>query len=419
MTDNVVEVSSTVVTKGDTINIDTSPNLFVPTIVDTESIVEVTKKEYSVVGDGLYASVTAEQAPAWLTSIIDTTVSTGLSNGLQDLNTAISSINTAIDEVEVAKNEYQQLINIDATVEASVVSNLASLNSTVDQNTAGILTLETTKVTPTEASSIAVQELNSALGATGSIGAEILRIDSSVTALNDATAISLETLTSAYESTNTELAGVANATSILNTYVGLDTDGNPDGTGLLATASDVTQLEIDLANEVTNRVTADSTVTNNLTGYIDSSVADVRSEWSYNSTIEINGQYYSSGFGINTSGTTGGTGTNIDPFTSEFWINAEKFKFTNSGVTGSVAPFTIDASGTTPQIAFNGTVDFSVLGIPGTTTIAGDNINTGSINLNSLSSFIVPLNYSGTVVDSSGVSVYDNGTLRVRLGSIV
>ena len=59
---------------------------------------------------------------------------------------------------------------------------------------------------------------------------------------------------------------------------------------------------------------------------------------------------------MNTSVTTGGDGSAGNAYDSEFWINAEKFKFTNSTQSGSVTAFSIDASGTTPVIAFNGTV---------------------------------------------------------------
>lgn len=77
----------------------------------------------------------------------------------------------------------------------------------------------------------------------------------------------------------------------------------------------------------------------------------VNSRFAYNSNLVIDGVTYPSGFGLSNSAGTG--------IGSEFWINADKFKFTNNGKTGSKAPFTIDATGTTPQITFNGNVSFS------------------------------------------------------------
>ena len=67
--------------------------------------------------------------------------------------------------------------------------------------------------------------------------------------------------------------------------------------------------------------------------------------------MNIGGVSYNSGFGLSNSAGTG--------MGSEFWINADKLKFTNNGKTGSKAPFSIDASGPTPQVTFNGIVSFS------------------------------------------------------------
>lgn len=128
---------------------------------------------------------------------------------------------------------------------------------------------------------------------------------------------------------------------------------------LTAVASDVTTLHTDLVNEANVRATADSTVTNNLTTVITDKTAAVESKWTYGSSLTLNGTTYTSGFGMSNSAGTGAG--------SEFWVNADKFKFTNNGKTGATAPFTIDASGTTPQITFNGKVSFTnVTGTKGT-----------------------------------------------------
>lgn len=83
----------------------------------------------------------------------------------------------------------------------------------------------------------------------------------------------------------------------------------------------------------------------------------VESKFEYNTNVNLNGFTYNSGFGLKTLA-TGGDGSEGNPFDSEFWINAEKFKFTNSSATGSVKPFTIDASGEVPNIYFDGIVNF-------------------------------------------------------------
>lgn len=135
---------------------------------------------------------------------------------------------------------------------------------------------------------------------------------------------------------------------------------------LVSLASDVTTLSTNLQNGTGTWATGDSNVTNSLTTTINNKVATVESKWAYNSIVGINGVYKKSGFGLTTNYVSG-SGTQVDPYISEFWIDASRLKFTNSNVTGSVAPFTIDASGTTPQITFNGIVSFSnVSGTPAT-----------------------------------------------------
>ena len=127
---------------------------------------------------------------------------------------------------------------------------------------------------------------------------------------------------------------------------------------LVALASDVTALSTDLNSGTGTWASADSTLENSLLTEITDEGARVESKFAYNSLLNINGIYKKSGFGLTTNYVSG-SGTQIDPYVSEFWIDASRFKFTNSNVTGSVAPFTIDASGATPQITFNGKVTFS------------------------------------------------------------
>lgn len=127
---------------------------------------------------------------------------------------------------------------------------------------------------------------------------------------------------------------------------------------LVALASDVTALSTELDNGTNTWASADSTLENSLMTEISDEGARVESKFAYNSVVGINGVYKKSGFGLTTNYVSG-SGTQVDPYVSEFWIDASRFKFTNSNATGSVAPFTIDASGATPQIAFNGIVNFS------------------------------------------------------------
>lgn len=127
---------------------------------------------------------------------------------------------------------------------------------------------------------------------------------------------------------------------------------------LIALASDVTNLSTELTNGTNTWASADSTLENSLRTEITDEGARVESKFAYNSNLNINGVWKKSGFGLTTNYLSG-SGTQADPYVSEFWVDASRFKFTNSNQTGQVAPFTIDATGVTPQITFNGKVSFT------------------------------------------------------------
>lgn len=127
--------------------------------------------------------------------------------------------------------------------------------------------------------------------------------------------------------------------------------------GMVAESKAVTDLTASL-NTTNGVVGGHTTQLSTVDTRIANGVASVETKWAYDSVVNINGVYKKSGFGLTTNYTSG-SGTQADPYVSEFWIDASRFKFTNSMMTGSVAPFTIDANETTPQITFNGKVSFN------------------------------------------------------------
>lgn len=338
------------------------------------------KKEYSIVGDSLYASMTFEQAPQWLTSIIDNVVNSLLATRINDLNRAIDSINTSLMELEVAKNQYQELINIDSRIDSVLASRLQTLNATIQQNAANITELDTAKVTPNEALAISIDHINAQIN-NGKIHSLVTELNNTIANNEIAAANRIETLESVYDQNESKVR------TILSTSTGEYT----------STANALTELEVNLNEELYGATGLENT----LKAEISNEGKRVESKFAYNSSIGINGKFYKSGFGLSALTTSGGTGTEADPYNSEFWINAQKFKFTNDDMTGQVAPFTIDASGISPQIAFNGKVSFTNLtNVPqlgstpqevvdavnagNTTTIDGGKITTGSITANQI-----------------------------------
>lgn len=298
------------------------------------------KKEYSIVGDSLYASITSEQAPQWLISIIDDVVNSLLGTRINDLNRAIDSINKSLLELDVAKNQYQELVNIDSRIDSVLASRLQTLNATIQQNAANIVELDMAKVTPNEALAISIDHVNAQIN-NGKIHSLVTELNSSIANNEIAAANHIKSLESVYDENESKVR------SILSTSTGEYT----------ATTNALTELEVNLNEELYGAAGLENT----LKAEISDEGKRVESKFAYNSSIGINGKFYKSGFGLSALTTSGGTGTEANPYNSEFWINAQKFKFTNDNMTGQVSPFTIDASGTTPQITFNGKVSFTNL----------------------------------------------------------
>ncbi len=309
----------------------------------SELEVSAVKKEYSVVGDSLYASIDYDEAPTWLTSIIDDVVDSAVSSSLTGYETLTQDIRDAIDAIDVAANSYVQEINFDASVDAIVASALTTFNATLDTTYATIVDLDTVVADQDYALTSAISDLTAAY--TEEINSQITTIETAYSDADSALASDITALTAAFTSQETGLTSLADIVENMQTYVGIDDAG----------ASTFTNLSAYIENSYGVIGGAESAVTNNV--YTNSD-GDSESQFEYTSTLYKDSAYYLAGFGLVTS-TDSGSGTEEDPYSSEFWINAEKFSFTNSATTGSVSPFTIDASGTTPEIYFNGVVSFS------------------------------------------------------------
>ena len=377
----VTDVSDTDIVKNKSVEV--SNSVVEPRILDNESIVEGYKKEYSIVGDGLYASVSAEDAPAWLTAIIDSVIGMQLDSGLLDIREARNSILAALAEIDVAKNQYQELINIDDTIESVIASRLTTLNATVGSNSASILNLSTTKVDEERALAISADHLSAEI-LDGSVRSLVTNLNTAIADVNYSLANSVDMIEADFESLDGVVQSNAVATNALYTYVGIDSAGASTSTGLSAYLADADGNIGGATSEVANSV------------YVDGS-GNPKSKFEYGSQIYKNGNYYIAGFGLNLDASAG-VGTIENPYSSEFWINAEKFKFTNDAQSGQTAPFSIDASGVTPQVSFNGIVSFSnITNVPAlgstpqevvnavnsgsTTTIDGGKITAGSLNV--------------------------------------
>ena len=365
-------------------NQDINDNIDISLSDRLELEVYIEPREYKVVGDDVYIPINFDSAPTWLTQAITDLTNIKVTDVVTNLNAMINDLTYAVQQVEVAKNQYEQSIVALNDIDSRFNSLLTTLNSNMDGLDASLKDLIATKVTSTQASVVALNAITTAMNdtSTGStLGSAILNLQTSITNLNTSTNTSIESLES---SINGAVDASAQAIETINTYVGIDGAGASTNTGLSAYLEDSTG----------NIGGADSNVTNNV--YVDG-LGNTRSKFEYNSNLSYNGYNYQSGFGLATTLTD----SSIPVGESEFWINASKFKFTNTNQTGQVAPFTIDATGTTPQIKFNGVVSFdNVTDVPQlgttpqevvtainniqTTTINGPRITTGSITANQI-----------------------------------
>lgn len=515
------------------------------TAPDPECLVEGYKKEYSIVGDALYASLSEEETPPWLTEIIDNVVYNSVRNGLYEYELLMQDIHNAIDALDVAKNTYVEQVNFDASVDAIVASRLQTLNATIDNTFATITDLNTAVANADYALTQRVQDLTSSFS--DDLDTRISSVETAYTDADSALASDINDLTSTFESQEESLSAIADATQGLQTYVGLDTDGNPNGTGLLSSVVDL-QAQVDgtlqywftestadpkdswtteekpvrdgdvwyqtdtnesyyyvyvsdtwmpirdadaleaIQNAANAQAAADGKVSqfyawggistpadyvrnpsdpvedqvtipgsnfkywyksdgklyyypsasweevptapgssiyiadgdllvvfdpdtrdttaysyngtswqqtgpngiisqskffvdleNEVLGsnghvatslnaleidsqlYADNAATSVQNKFAYDSTVSINDVYYKAGFGLTAEAISTQTGDGLTPETaydSEFWINANKFRFTNDDHTGSNAPFSIDTSGVAPEVTFNGKVTF-------------------------------------------------------------
>ena len=305
--------------------------------------VSVVKKEYTIIGDSIFIPSMYEDAPPWLKEFINTTLEVAITNRDQSLIDRMEAILTLMDYVP--KNMYTEQINQIVSEDGIINSRIATLNSNltdaISSTNATVAEINLTYASKNEAAAIATNVLTASLSGNGEIGSALIQLQEAYADLESTTAQSINMLESVMEG---EINGNATAMETIRTYVGIDEAGASTGTGLSA--------YLEGSNGVIGG--ADSELNNT----IKVTAEGVESKFAYNSVVNINGTYKKSGFGLTTNYTSG-NGTQANPYVSEFWIDASRLKFTNSAQTGQTAPFTIDATGTTPEITFNGIVNFT------------------------------------------------------------
>ena len=352
--------------------------------------ITVNSQEYTIVGDELYIPKRYEDAPTWMQELINQVVDLSISAQITDLNTLTASLESLIEALDVAKNTYEMSIISSTDIDERITTAITTLNSSMNNADATILEVAQTRVTPEEASVITIDVITAELANTeaGTLGATVANLQTAIATEEEARSTSLEVLTSSIEGA---FDATATAMNYINTYVGLDEVGASTGTGLSGYLEGSTGIVGEANSKVVNNV------------YVDA-LGNAKSKFEYGSTVSVNGVNHTAGFGLSNS-----TGTGIG---SEFWINAAKFKFTNNNKTGSKAPFTIDATGSVPEITFNGLVTFNAVDSVYSSKLT-TNTNT---NNDLLAQRLGYLNYAAMVTAATnGQTIINGGYLRTNL----
>lgn len=335
--------------------------------VECNKDLEITlqKREFSIVGDNVYVT-TSSEAPQWLLDLINGTIANAIAEGTADFDDLRENILNAIAAMNIAKNDYDSYVIKLEDAEGRLLAYTETLNATVADSVAQIVSTLVTKVTADEALTIAVDAIQSSING-GAIKAQIDTINTTLATESLSRATQVDTIMAAITDESSGLAANATAIEILDATVTANQT---------ASATWQTNLETFLETGDTTGTTIDSQ--SNVYSILRSDITSAESKFEYNSNLIINGHPYSSGFGLVSNLTVNSNDEPIAPNLaegdSEFWIKADRFKLTAvNGLVSNYVPFEVD--GTTGDIKFNGKVTFSSISDASSTIPTIESVN--------------------------------------------
>lgn len=335
--------------------------------VECNKDLEITlqKREFSIVGDNVYVTSSSE-APQWLLDLINGTIANAIAEGTADFDDLRENILNAIAAMNIAKNDYDSYVIKLEDAEGRLLAYTETLNATVADSVAQIVSTLVTKVTADEALTIAVDAIQSSING-GAIKAQIDTINTTLATESLSRATQVDTIMAAITDESSGLAANATAIEILDATVTANQT---------ASATWQTNLETFLETGDTTGTTIDSQ--SNVYSILRSDITSAESKFEYNSNLIINGHPYSSGFGLVSNLTVNSNDEPIAPNLaegdSEFWIKADRFKLTAvNGLVSNYVPFEVD--GTTGDIKFNGKVTFSSISDASSTIPTIESVN--------------------------------------------
>ena len=305
--------------------------------------ITVAKKEYTIVGDDIYIPQLHDDAPQWMKDLVQVVVNIAVDTSNISLVNQLNEVLSQFATSYVPLNQYTQSI-IDLSDEDTRLNTvIETLNSNfsdgLSEANAQIIDLQSTKASKDEVVATVLNTISAQLNdADSDIGASLATLQQAIVDESSARVTSTDSLIA---SLGDEVESRAEAISTINTYVGIDEAGASTGTGLSGYLEDPNTGQIGGADSQLNST-------------IRATAEEVESKFEFNSNLNINGNYYNSGFGLVSSLTdTDGIPNTVPVGDSEFWVTADKFKVTNP--TTQAQPFSIDGS----DVVFNGKVTFN------------------------------------------------------------
>jgi len=305
--------------------------------------ITVAKKEYTIVGDDIYIPQLYDDAPEWMKDLVQVVVNIAVDTSNISLVNQLNEVLSQFATSYVPLNQYTQSI-IDLSDEDTRLNTvIETLNSNfsdgLSEANAQIIDLQSTKASKDEVVATVLNTISAQLNdADSDIGASLATLQQAIVDESSARVTSTDSLIA---SLGDEVESRAEAISTINTYVGIDEAGASTGTGLSGYLEDPNTGQIGGADSQLNST-------------IRATAEEVESKFEFNSNLNINGNYYNSGFGLVSSLTdTDGIPNTVPVGDSEFWVTADKFKVTNP--TTQAQPFSIDGS----DVVFNGKVTFN------------------------------------------------------------
>ena len=194
---------------GKDISVETG-NINIAVSEDTKDLdITYNRKEYSIIGDGIFISSVLDDVPEWLGDLIDSTFEAAILSRDQNLINRMEAILTAMDYVP--KNQYTEQINQIVDEDGIINSRIATLNSNltdaINSTNATVAEINLTYASKDEAAAIATNALTASLSGSGEIGSAIINLQSAFVGLESETELTIGSIESVVETLQIQVDG--------------------------------------------------------------------------------------------------------------------------------------------------------------------------------------------------------------------